>query len=60
MSFRKPGSLPNYAYVHDYSPYGPEWTKTSLDAWIDKHDDGKTEAAARTDIIAYLSTLRSQ
>lgn len=60
LNFRKPGSLPNYAYVHDYSAYGSEWTKKNLDAWIDKHDDGKTEAAARTDIIAYLSTLRSQ
>jgi cytochrome c2 len=60
LNLRQPGSLPNYAYVHDYSDYGPEWTATTLDAWIDKHDDGKTEAAARADIIAYLSTLRSQ
>ena len=60
LNRRKPGSLPNYAYVHDYSAYGREWTAATLDAWIDKHDNGRTEAAARTDIIAYLSTLRSQ
>jgi len=60
LNRRQPGSLPNYAYVHDYRPYGREWTAETLDAWIDKHDDGLTKLAARTDIIAYLATLRSQ
>jgi len=60
LNHRQPGSLPNYAYIHDYSAYGREWTAATLDAWIDKHDDGRTVAAARVDIIAYLSTLRSQ
>ncbi|MCP4327507.1 MAG: c-type cytochrome [Alphaproteobacteria bacterium] len=57
---RAPGGMPNYAYGQDYSAYGDEWNEQSLDAWIIKHDDGRTDADARVHIIAYLSTLRSQ
>jgi cytochrome c2 len=57
---RKPGSVPNYAYARDYSAYGNEWTEATLDAWINIHDDGRTDADARANIIAYLATLRTQ
>ena len=57
---RKPGGLTDYAYVEDYTAYGDEWNKPRLDAWIIKHDDGRTDAESRVDIIGYLSTLRNQ
>ncbi len=57
---RKPGGLSDYAYAENYSAYGEEWTEANLDAWIIKHDDGRTGEEARVDIIGYLATLRSQ
>lgn len=57
---RQPGGLPHYPYVRDYTPYGTEWNAETLDAWIVKHDEGRTDAQARADIIAYLATLQSQ
>lgn len=57
---RRPGSVEGYAYANDYARFGDEWTRDTLDAWIDEHDGGRTRPEARAHIIAYLATLRSQ
>jgi len=57
---RRPGGLDGFAYGEDYTAYRPEWSPETLDAWIVVHDDGRTDAAARGHIIAYLRTLRAQ